>query len=1172
MNGPGLRWLFSSASDAPRVACRAMLVLIFFSLAIDATALQRDTWKDVSPSRNPQIKRKVIGCGFFWNKDRGLIGSGVRPLLAVDTFGLYIPVPCDEISIYYTSDGGSNWEEALLPKRVTGAVTQIWMIDSLVGYASIFSDYPHSYYRTFGKSGLWKTSDGGHSWTDPYNYDHILSCVYAQNDLIVTTHWDASYTSYPGFTDQAGGGYSFDGGLTWQRNFRRGNGIAFSDSLNGVVTEMNADTVNMNFWVTVDAGRTWLQTITPLFEAWSIYAIPNERTYFIAGESQYGLPHTTIYKSADGGFIWDPLITINNIHFNGAIAGKGSTVYFQTDTLFTLGGPQLGVYRSDDLGQNWKWVGGPSNSRDTRFCVTGCSGEIVYAFDRWGGVWKTEDGGDGTLDGGNPNDAQMATSGLEFTLSPEECGDTLQFSVFATSCTPVTIDSVVQIAGEDLIHRSPINQTRLREGDSAVVTLVYQPLSDTGTTSTVRVYAHAGYRTLTQDVRFNFQKSLRTAMVLSQDSLRMKTFGCAVAVDSFYVGVVGCPGLVLDSISVAGGELHALSVLPDTLRETDFRPLRFLFAPDSSAVHEYTVTLHGHSNRRVFDTTITVLAESIRAAEHFTLSDTSHAFVTSYCKPTDFSILLGSTSCDTIRIDSIVSSTASFFVSDTVDALPGSGTSSILVHYAPNAVGADSGYIRIVGHSNVRSIDTTIALTGLNNGHTEPLELSDTAVSIATAACQSAIAALNLTNQCCDVLDIDSIYTDGGEFSVEFDRSIRALHSNDTLPLTLNFSPDSGGVHASLLHIRGHIPGRTIDTTIPISALNLLATHPLELARDTVYLPTKYCHSVERTLDLENLGCPEMVIDSAVIENDERHEFSITSFTSPLSSLGGGSITLRFDPDTSGRRAARVRLYAHLGDQFIDTVLTVIGRNFTAPEPYLIPADSQFAGVQLRTAIYFRPTTDTFSVKSFSAHLTFNTDILTPKLLLFDGVASSAIASSSVTEDASGARVDVTYVDSLRESDDLALPVAWLVSDVSLTKDLTTPILLDDFSTDVEPQLTLCSVPESKFTTLLKCGDPILVGFMQTGKASLRILAVQPNPVSGSQVWSVTIESKAKFDDAVLEVYDANGSRESATPIGDLPKSTRSVNVAPPVQSGDYFIVVRNAAGIGDIRRVSVLR
>lgn len=1165
-----------------RLCSRAAWLLCALTVLIsaDAFGLQRDTWKDVSPSsRNPNIKRKVIGCGYFWNADRGLLGSGIRPATWLDSTWLVHPDPCDIVSIYWTTDGGTNWTESTVPIQIHGAVTAISMVDDLEGYASIFSSVDYSYYRTWGSSALWKTTDGGRSWFDPFHLDHVATCVYAQKGLILFTQWDPYYSNYWQYpstfpSDTNGGHFSFDGGLTWQSHFRRGNGIAFSDSLNGVVTEMNVDSGRgwgMNFWVTVDGGHTWLPT-SNMYEAWSVYAIPGERTYFTAGESQFYLPHTRICRSTDGGFLWQTITTFPDIRFTGGIAGKGKTIYVQTDSLLYQGAPQLGMYRSDDLGLTWHWVGGPSSARDSRFVVAGCSGEVVYAFDARGGVWKTEDGGDGTLEGGNPNDAVMIVPTTDFEVTPKPCGDSVEFSVYSGSCVPITIDSVVQVSGEDLVRRSLLPATRLGEGDSAIVRLLYQPLSDTATRSVVRVYAHAGSRRILRDVQYTFQKSIRTGIILSKDSATIVTAGCAVADDSVFLTVLGCPEMVVDSVTLEPGELHLLSTYPDTLVENRTRRLGLLFSPDSSGQHTYQVGIHGHSNRRTFDTTITVTVLATRADERFVLSDSALQFSTKYCESTELPIVLSSTSCDSIVVDSVIASSPNFIVTDSIGSLPANLGRTLHVRFSPSAVGADSGFVRIIGHSRTRSIDTVIALAGVNRGSTQPLELSDTSLALVTSSCEIVSADFRLTNQGCDELVIDSVVAAGTELTVDYDHGRSRLRSNDTLPLTVTFAPDSGGVRVAVVRVHAHSAGRVLDTTITLYATNNLFGRPLAMSVDSVFLGTKYCHPIDVSIDLRNRGCPDLILDSAVVLGDLRHEFSVTSLPSQIGPQRGGSLTVRFDPDTSGRRVARLKLYGHLGDQSIDTVLELIGRNFTAPEPYLIPADSQFAGHQVWTPLYFRPTIDTFAIHQFSAHLAFNTDILTPTGLSFERTASPAVLTASVTEDATGARIDVTYQDSVRQIDNLELPVVWLLSNVALTKDIVTPVLLDDFSTDVEPRMTLCSVPTSQFTTLLRCADPIVVRFLQTGEASLRIASVKPNPVAAGSNWTVELLAGSPAVDAVLELYDVSGLRASSSSLGTVGVGHSTHIVATPNAGGDYFLVARTARGIEDIEKVTLTR
>src|SRR5205814_8295116 len=127
-----------------------------------------------------------------------------------------------------------------------------------------------------------------------------------------------------------------------------------------------------------------------------------------------------------------------------------------------------GMYRSDDTGATWHYVYGPSHSRDTRFVVTGCNAQVVYAFDALGGVWKTTDGGDGTL---GPA-CRFAADSIRW--APNACGDTLSFEAFASNCLPISVDSVAIIFGSEFLrlpHDGKLPKD-LSLGDSAQVMLL----------------------------------------------------------------------------------------------------------------------------------------------------------------------------------------------------------------------------------------------------------------------------------------------------------------------------------------------------------------------------------------------------------------------------------------------------------------------------------------------------------------------------------------------------------------------------------------------------------------------------------------------------------------------------------------------------------------------------
>ncbi len=92
-------------------------------------------------------------------------------------------------------------------------------------------------------------------------------------------------------------------------------------------------------------------------------------------------------------------VNISTLPFRttGHIAGFGATLYVQVDGTVTQSNGSSGIWRSNDSGRSWLPIGGPSLEYDTRFAVLGCRGEVIYAFDLKGSVWKTIDGGDGSL-------------------------------------------------------------------------------------------------------------------------------------------------------------------------------------------------------------------------------------------------------------------------------------------------------------------------------------------------------------------------------------------------------------------------------------------------------------------------------------------------------------------------------------------------------------------------------------------------------------------------------------------------------------------------------------------------------------------------------------------------------------------------------------------------------
>jgi photosystem II stability/assembly factor-like uncharacterized protein len=347
-----------------------------------------------------------VGCGYFFDADNGMIGIG-----KFGTFGRHF-VSNSPLAIYWTSNGGKTWIKANTPTGGTGRITSIHMMNRSEGYAAVYSN----------EYSLWKTTDGGKSWFDRTqgNYD-LLTCVYATSKAIIRTTWGSSLG---GSSTDGGNRYSsiFDGGI------QESNGIDFTDDNTGVATMGPGQLTRTTSWFTRDGGITWNQG-NDLPESWSVYGVKGSKMFFTCSEDEGSLvpPGHTIYWSQDGGNNWQERFSNFPFFsgFTGHIAGAGNTLYVQTST-----SSKQGLFRSDDLGSSWINVGGPSNTRDSRFAVTGCRGEVVYAFDDNGGVWKTIDGGDGAF-GFTPRVGNIKSV---------KAGDTTRIPIYIDSTTsPFTI-------------------------------------------------------------------------------------------------------------------------------------------------------------------------------------------------------------------------------------------------------------------------------------------------------------------------------------------------------------------------------------------------------------------------------------------------------------------------------------------------------------------------------------------------------------------------------------------------------------------------------------------------------------------------------------------------------------------------------------------------------------
>jgi photosystem II stability/assembly factor-like uncharacterized protein len=1108
---------------------RRILLLLFCVQLSHSDAIAQSGWSIIKKFQTP------IDCGYFFSKDTGFIGSGIRLVT-------YAP-----ISIYHTNDGGATWTTCKTPQNEYGAVTSIAMQSHAIGYASIFA--------VDSAMSLWKTTDSGKTWIDISPAASFSgTCVYATPNAITLTQWYFI------------GGSSRNGGATFNQTFVDGyynwsNGIDFTDSLHGVVTMGPVFPGQNVSYYTQDGGLSWLATPT-VGEAWGVYALKGTQTFFAGGEGPGGVVNSShsIVKSSDGGATWTTIYTFpqNRLTLTGHIAGKGSTLYVQSDT---VNPPQnQGLFRSDDLGRNWHYVGGPCNSRDTRFVVTGCSGEVVYAFDMFGNVWKTTGGGDGTLVDGNPDDAILSIAPDTLNIRTVGCSDSLGFKIASLACPTIHVDSVQFLTSPDVSVSQFTVDTALHQNDAIPVNVIFTP-QDTGTKiEKLRVFCHTGSRVFIDTVVLNLRSDARETLVLPPDSLAVLQSDCNSVHDSVNLVSISCFPFVIDSVSFGDSAFSSTATFPYLLAgNTGVLPVNY--HADSNGSHPSFVRLHAHSGLETFDTTIALSGSTALPMPQLSVVPDTLKYTTKYCIPTVDSFTFANPNCYPIVIDSVVS-TGVFFVGSSMNGLklgPGrSATSSVT--FSPADSGFARGKVLVYGHSGGGSFVGSATLLGSNVSLPSSVHLSTVLISLSSIDCSLSQDSLVFANQGCAQVKIDSV--------VSFDKEVTlrvtnkpTLNGGDSTSILVQFIPDSSGTHVGLLHIYGQIGLRNFDTVVPCSATSILSSTPFRIPGDSVNLWTSYCQPVQKTLWVYNGTCAPLEIDSVHLLNDALMEFGFdTSGATHVRSLDSSHLSISFTPSERGQRFGSMKLYMHNGEHLFDTVLALSGKNVTAPEPYLAPIATGKAADTVSIVVMLLPTTDTFTIRHVDFHIGLNTDLITPQTVQTKGTLSEKAANVLLTpEPPGGIHFSEDLPQAITKDSDLTKPLVIFRAPIYLTKALSTPVTLDSFATTLIGLEPLCSLPEQTFTAYMACGDSTIRTLMLGNPLQLRIVSLRPNPVSANTQLQVSYNVVADAESPELDIVDENGRSIQTIKGCSGTLGTHTLSLSIPQASGKYQLILRNS-------------
>ena len=230
-----------------------------------------------------------------------------------------------EEKIFTTTDGGITWlkkSKEIAEGLEYWQISDLFFVNDMTGWVVGGEHYP------FGLGHIFKTTDGGNSWTEQIVDDTttIKSIFFTDLNIgwLITSD---SYSKRKVFK-------TTDGGTNWLMKYN-GNFLLnypfFLDYTTGWAVGSN------KIFKTTDEGTNWTEYQTNVITLQSIFFINNLLGWAVGGDNQQ---NGVILKSTDGGINWAQQITdtikqLNSIYFvdetNGWTVGKDGDILHATD-------------------------------------------------------------------------------------------------------------------------------------------------------------------------------------------------------------------------------------------------------------------------------------------------------------------------------------------------------------------------------------------------------------------------------------------------------------------------------------------------------------------------------------------------------------------------------------------------------------------------------------------------------------------------------------------------------------------------------------------------------------------------------------------------------------------------------------------------------------------------
>jgi photosystem II stability/assembly factor-like uncharacterized protein len=218
--------------------------------------------------------------------------------------------PNAERGVYRTIDGGKSWKRILFLNDSTGATdVSLDPTNPRVLFAAMwkFQRFPWGMESGSGRSGLWKSTDGGDSWTEITHNEGMPKTLIGKIGVAVSPANPKRIYASIEAKDTSGGIFrSDDGGDTWDRV----NGdqkfqirpFYYSKVTADPTNENTLYVMNLTVWKSIDAGKTFSRIRVPHGDTHIMWVDPKDPNRLINGNDG----GATV--SQDGGRTWSSIM------------------------------------------------------------------------------------------------------------------------------------------------------------------------------------------------------------------------------------------------------------------------------------------------------------------------------------------------------------------------------------------------------------------------------------------------------------------------------------------------------------------------------------------------------------------------------------------------------------------------------------------------------------------------------------------------------------------------------------------------------------------------------------------------------------------------------------------------------------------------------------------------